>query len=69
MPPLGGFFGQTSPPPPPARPPPPPLWEKETANVVYRLQRQFKILQAQEFLGKINGAVGNYNAHMAAYPD
>lgn len=36
---------------------------KETANVVYRLQRQFKILQAQEFLGKINGAVGNYNAH------
>ncbi|WP_061375303.1 adenylosuccinate lyase, partial [Neisseria meningitidis] len=42
---------------------------KETANVVYRLQRQFKNLQAQEFLGKINGAVGNYNAHMVAYPD
>ena len=42
---------------------------KEIANVVYRLQRQFKILQAQEFLGKINGAVGNYNAHMVAYPD
>ncbi len=34
-----------------------------------RLQRQFKNLQAQEFLGKINGAVGNYNAHMVAYPD
>ncbi|MGN6926015.1 lyase family protein, partial [Neisseria sp. P0017.S006] len=42
---------------------------KEIANVVYRLQRQFKNLQAQEFLGKINGAVGNYNAHMVAYPD
>ena len=42
---------------------------KETANIVYRLQRQFKNLQAQEFLGKINGAVGNYNAHMVAYPD
>ena len=42
---------------------------KETANIVYRLQRQFKNLQTQEFLGKINGAVGNYNAHMVAYPD
>ena len=42
---------------------------KETANIVYRLQRQFKNLQAQEFLGKINGAVGNYNAHMVAYPN
>lgn len=42
---------------------------KEIANVVYRLQRQTKQLAAQEFLGKINGAVGNYNAHMAAYPD
>ena len=42
---------------------------KEIANVVYRLQRQFKNLQAQEFLGKINGAVGNYNAHIAAYPE
>ena len=40
---------------------------KETANIVYRLQRQFKNLQAQEFLGKINGAVGNYNAHMAEF--
>ena len=42
---------------------------KEIANVVYRLQRQTKQLAAQEILGKINGAVGNYNAHMAAYPD
>ncbi len=42
---------------------------KEIANVVYRLQRQIQQLTAQEFLGKINGAVGNYNAHMVAYPD
>ncbi|WP_274585067.1 adenylosuccinate lyase [Neisseria leonii] len=42
---------------------------KEIANVVYRLQRQTGQLAAQQFLGKINGAVGNYNAHMAAYPD
>lgn len=42
---------------------------KEIANVLYRLQRQIKTLAAQEFLGKINGAVGNYNAHIAAYPD
>lgn len=42
---------------------------KEIANVAARLQRQAKHLAAQEFLGKINGAVGNYNAHMVAYPD
>ena len=42
---------------------------KELANVVYRLQRQLKQLQNQEFLGKINGAVGNYNAHLSAYPE
>ncbi|MGF6147965.1 Adenylosuccinate lyase [Kingella potus] len=42
---------------------------KELANVVYRLQRQIRILESQEFLGKTNGAVGNYNAHLAAYPD
>lgn len=42
---------------------------KEVANVLYRLERQVKQLSAQEFLGKINGAVGNYNAHMVAYPD
>lgn len=42
---------------------------KEVANVLYRLERQAKQLFTQEFLGKINGAVGNYNAHMVAYPD
>ncbi len=42
---------------------------KEIANVLHRLQRQIKQLAAQEFLGKINGAVGNYNAHLVAYPD
>ena len=42
---------------------------KEIANVVYRLQRQVKVLKNQEFLGKINGAVGNYNAHIVAYPE
>jgi len=42
---------------------------KEMANVAYRLQRQIKQLDNIEFLGKINGAVGNYNAHISAYPD
>ena len=42
---------------------------KEIANVLQRLRRQIKQLEAQEFLGKINGAVGNYNAHMTAYPN
>lgn len=42
---------------------------KEIANVVYRLERQVKALKNQEFLGKINGAVGNYNAHIVAYPE
>jgi adenylosuccinate lyase len=42
---------------------------KELANVVYRLQRQQKQLQQNEILGKINGAVGNFNAHLSAYPD
>jgi adenylosuccinate lyase len=42
---------------------------KELYNVVYRLQRQVKQLQNQEFLAKMNGAVGNYNAHLVAYPD
>ncbi|MDX1754795.1 MAG: adenylosuccinate lyase [Marinobacter sp.] len=41
---------------------------KELANVVFRLQRQLKQIQAVELLGKINGAVGNYNAHLSAYP-
>lgn len=42
---------------------------KEFANVVYRLERQLKQLQSIEILGKINGATGNYNAHMVAYPE
>lgn len=42
---------------------------KEIANVVYRLQRQRAQLGAVPLLGKINGAVGNYNAHLAAYPE
>ena len=41
---------------------------KELANVVYRLQRQQKQLKNNEILGKINGAVGNFNAHCSAYP-
>ena len=42
---------------------------KELANVAYRMDRQFKQLQNVEILGKINGAVGNYNAHIVAYPE
>ncbi|OYW40774.1 MAG: adenylosuccinate lyase [Hydrogenophilales bacterium 12-61-10] len=42
---------------------------KEIANVVYRLRRAWDALSSIELLGKINGAVGNYNAHLAAYPD
>ena len=42
---------------------------KEFANVAYRMQRQIKQLKAVEILGKINGAVGNYNAHLSAYSD
>ncbi|MBT8446933.1 MAG: adenylosuccinate lyase [Gammaproteobacteria bacterium] len=42
---------------------------KEFANVAHRLQRQLDQLAAQPMLGKMNGAVGNYNAHFAAYPD
>ena len=41
---------------------------KELANVVHRLQRQRDALAAIEILGKFNGAVGNFNAHLAAYP-
>ncbi|WP_044026200.1 adenylosuccinate lyase [Candidatus Blochmanniella vafra] len=41
---------------------------KEMANVAYRLIRQFHHLQLIKILGKINGAVGNYNAHIIAYP-
>lgn len=42
---------------------------KEMANVVYRLRRQLKQIQEVPLLAKINGAVGNYNAHLSAYPD
>ncbi|CAL1329281.1 adenylosuccinate lyase [Candidatus Providencia siddallii] len=42
---------------------------KEFANIVYRLKRQYVQFEQTEILAKINGAVGNYNAHMIAYPD
>jgi adenylosuccinate lyase len=42
---------------------------KELANSLFRLRRQAQLMADQEFLGKINGAVGNFNAHMAAYPE
>jgi hypothetical protein len=42
---------------------------KEMANVVYRLQRARTAIASVAILGKINGAVGNYNAHLAAYPE
>lgn len=41
---------------------------KEMANVAARLRRQIKAVKEVELLGKINGAVGNYNAHISAYP-
>ncbi|MFT5722165.1 MAG: adenylosuccinate lyase [Motiliproteus sp.] len=42
---------------------------KEMANVVARLRRQLAQISKVELLGKINGAVGNYNAHLSAYPN
>lgn len=42
---------------------------KEMANVVARLRRQIQQIKNVEILGKMNGAVGNYNAHLSAYPD
>lgn len=42
---------------------------KEIANVIYRLERQVKHLKNVEYQGKINGAVGNYNAHLVVYPN
>ncbi|AKC60551.1 adenylosuccinate lyase [Blochmannia endosymbiont of Camponotus (Colobopsis) obliquus] len=42
---------------------------KEMANVFYRLFRQYKKLRNIKILGKINGAIGNYNAHIVAYPN
>lgn len=42
---------------------------KEMRNVVARMQRQLAQIEAVEILGKINGATGNYNAHVVAYPE
>lgn len=42
---------------------------KEFVNVVARIQRQKKNLKTVKILGKMNGAVGNFNAHAVAYPD
>lgn len=42
---------------------------KEMANVVYRLTRQYRQVEHIEILAKINGAIGNYNAHLSAYPE
>jgi len=42
---------------------------KEMANVVYRLRRQWDLIEQTPLLGKINGAVGNYNAHYVTHPD
>src|SRR6266581_486721 len=42
---------------------------KELANVVHRLRRARRTIAAVSLTGKMNGAVGNYNAHLAAYPD
>ena len=42
---------------------------KEIRNVVVRIERQFRQIEAQPLLGKINGAVGNFNAHVVAYPE
>ena len=42
---------------------------KEFANVAYRLARQINQFSEIEMLGKLNGATGNFNAHLAAYPD
>ena len=42
---------------------------KEMANVAFRLKRQLKQIESITPLGKINGAVGNYNAHLSAYPE
>src|SRR3979409_1293051 len=59
---------------PPCRPrptattPPPPTVGKELANVAARLQRQRAGLERVGILGKMNGAVGNFNAHVVALP-
>jgi adenylosuccinate lyase len=42
---------------------------KEIRNVIARIERQFRQLETQPLMGKINGAVGNFNAHLIAYPE
>jgi adenylosuccinate lyase len=42
---------------------------KEIANIAKRLERAIAAIAAVPLLGKMNGAVGNYNAHLSAYPD
>lgn len=42
---------------------------KEMANIAKRLERAIEVIQKVPFFGKMNGAVGNYNAHLSAYPD
>jgi adenylosuccinate lyase len=42
---------------------------KEVVNVIARIKRQIELLNGSEILGKFNGAVGNFNAHVAAFPD
>ena len=48
---------------------PPTTLGKELKNVAARLHRQRQQLAACEILGKFNGAVGNFNAHVSAYPE
>jgi len=47
----------------------PSTFGKEFANVAIRVDRQLSQIKDIEFLGKLNGAVGNYNAHLSAYPE
>ncbi|WP_299726936.1 adenylosuccinate lyase [uncultured Endozoicomonas sp.] len=47
----------------------PTTFGKEMANVAYRLKRQIRQIESVTPMGKINGAVGNYNAHLSAYPE
>ena len=44
-------------------------WVKEFANVFARVEKAIADIEACTFPGKLNGAVGNYNAHLSAYPD
>lgn len=42
---------------------------KEFANYAYRLEKQRELVERSPIVGKFNGAVGNFNAHIIAYPD